>query len=79
VGDGLPAPGRHPVRRRRRQGTEFYTKQAGFTLDVDYRPASDFRVVQLTPPGSACSVQIGTGLTDVADILDTARDVAVTR
>jgi catechol 2,3-dioxygenase-like lactoylglutathione lyase family enzyme len=46
------------------KATEFYTKQAGFTLDVDYRPASGFRVVQLTPPGSACSVQIGTGLTD---------------
>jgi catechol 2,3-dioxygenase-like lactoylglutathione lyase family enzyme len=42
----------------------FYTQQAGFTLDVDYRPSSDFRVVQLTPPGSACSVQIGVGLTD---------------
>src|SRR5690348_7761141 len=41
----------------------FYTKQAGFALDVDYHPASGFRVVQLTPPGSACSVQIGTGLT----------------
>lgn len=36
----------------------FYTEQVGFTLDVDYRPASDFRVVQLTPPGSACSVQL---------------------
>ena len=44
----------------------FYTQQAGFTLDVDYHPASDFRVVQLTPPGSACSVQIGVGLTDAA-------------
>ncbi len=44
----------------------FYIRQAGFTLDVDYHPASDFRVVQLTPPGSACSVQIGVGLTDVA-------------
>jgi catechol 2,3-dioxygenase-like lactoylglutathione lyase family enzyme len=42
----------------------FYTDQAGFALDVDYHPASDFRVVQLTPPGSACSVQIGIGLTD---------------
>ena len=42
----------------------FYTKQAGFTLDVDYHPADDFRVVQLTPPGSACSVQLGVGLTD---------------
>ena len=44
----------------------FYTQQAGFSLDVDYYPATDFRVVQFTPPGSACSVQIGTGLTDAA-------------
>jgi catechol 2,3-dioxygenase-like lactoylglutathione lyase family enzyme len=44
----------------------FYTRQAGFTLDVDYHPATGFRVVQFTPPGSACSVQIGTGLTDAA-------------
>jgi catechol 2,3-dioxygenase-like lactoylglutathione lyase family enzyme len=44
----------------------FYTQQAGFALDVDYHPATDFRVVQLTPPGSACSVQIGTSLTDAA-------------
>ena len=36
----------------------FYTAQAGFTLDVDYRPTRDFRVVQLTPSGSACSVQL---------------------
>jgi catechol 2,3-dioxygenase-like lactoylglutathione lyase family enzyme len=36
----------------------FYTERAGFTLDVDYRPTTDFRVVQLTPPGSACSVQL---------------------
>ncbi|HEX4088817.1 MAG TPA: VOC family protein [Trebonia sp.] len=42
----------------------FYAEQAGFALDVDYHPAGDFRVVQLTPPGSACSVQIGVGLTD---------------
>jgi len=41
----------------------FYTGQAGFTLNVDYHPAPGFRVVQLTPPGSACSVQVGTGLT----------------
>jgi catechol 2,3-dioxygenase-like lactoylglutathione lyase family enzyme len=44
----------------------FYSEKAGFTLDVDYRPSDDFRVVQLTPPGSACSIQIGVGLTDVA-------------
>lgn len=43
---------------------EFYTKRAGFILDVDYRPNSQFRVVQLTPPGSSCSVQFGVGLTD---------------
>jgi catechol 2,3-dioxygenase-like lactoylglutathione lyase family enzyme len=42
----------------------FYTQQAGFALDVDYYPAASFRVVQLTPPGSACSVQIGAGLSD---------------
>ncbi|HEY1969199.1 MAG TPA: VOC family protein [Pseudonocardia sp.] len=42
----------------------FYTEQVGFTLDVDYHPTPGFRVVQLTPPGSACSVQIGIGLTD---------------
>ncbi|MGW4171341.1 VOC family protein [Streptomyces chartreusis] len=42
----------------------FYTEKAGFDLDVDYHPTGAFRVVQLTPPGSGCSVQIGTGLTD---------------
>ena len=40
----------------------FYEK-AGFTLDVDHRAGDAFRVVQLTPPGSACSITIGTGLT----------------
>ncbi|MEU9480924.1 VOC family protein [Streptomyces sp. NPDC048191] len=42
----------------------FYTERLGFNLDVDYGPGPAFRVVQLTPPGSACSVQIGVGLTD---------------
>lgn len=42
----------------------FYIHKARFTLDVVYQPSSDFRVVQLTPPGSACSIQIGTGLTE---------------
>jgi len=36
----------------------FYIEQVGFTLDVDYRPTASFRVVQLTPPGSACSVHL---------------------
>ena len=56
----------------------FYTQQAGFTLDVDYNPAANFRVVQLTPPGSACSVQIGIGLTDVAPGSARATYMAVT-
>jgi catechol 2,3-dioxygenase-like lactoylglutathione lyase family enzyme len=42
----------------------FYVDQAGFTLDVDYAPNASFRVVQLTPPGSSCSIQFGNGLTD---------------
>ena len=56
----------------------FYTQQAGFTLDVDYHPAPGFRVVQLTPPGSACSVQIGTGLTDAPPGSTRATYLAVT-
>jgi len=43
---------------------QFYTERVGFILDVDYRPNSQFRVVQLTPPGSSCSVQFGVGLSD---------------
>jgi catechol 2,3-dioxygenase-like lactoylglutathione lyase family enzyme len=39
----------------------FYEK-AGFRLDVDHRAGDEFRVVQLTPPGSECSITIGTGL-----------------
>jgi catechol 2,3-dioxygenase-like lactoylglutathione lyase family enzyme len=41
---------------------QFYTEQVGFTLDVDHRGGGDMRVVQTTPPGSACSVTFGTGL-----------------
>ncbi|MCW2636546.1 MAG: Glyoxalase/bleomycin resistance protein/dioxygenase [Blastococcus sp.] len=40
----------------------FYTDRLGFTLDVDVTPAEGVRVVQLTPPGSACSIALGTGL-----------------
>jgi predicted enzyme related to lactoylglutathione lyase len=42
----------------------FYVDQVGFNLDIDFRPNDAFRVVQLTPPGSSCSIQIGNGLTD---------------
>ena len=44
----------------------FYTEQLGFRLDVDTTPSEGFRVVQMTPPGSACSITIGTGLSDAA-------------
>ncbi len=40
----------------------FYAEKLGFTLDVDVRPMDGVRVVQLTPPGSACSVGFGTGV-----------------
>ncbi len=43
----------------------FYTERVGFNLDVDHR-ADDLRVVQLTPPGSACSISIGIGITEAA-------------
>jgi catechol 2,3-dioxygenase-like lactoylglutathione lyase family enzyme len=41
---------------------DFYTQQVGFGLDNDVRPNENMRVVQMTPPGSACSVVIGEGL-----------------
>jgi catechol 2,3-dioxygenase-like lactoylglutathione lyase family enzyme len=40
----------------------FYTEKVGFNLDHDMRPNEGMRVVQMTPPGSACSVVIGEGL-----------------
>jgi catechol 2,3-dioxygenase-like lactoylglutathione lyase family enzyme len=40
----------------------FYTERVGFHLDHDIRPGPGMRVVQMTPPGSACSVVIGEGL-----------------
>jgi predicted enzyme related to lactoylglutathione lyase len=40
----------------------FYTEQAGFNADHDHRVGDDIRFVQLTPPGSACSIAIGTGI-----------------
>jgi catechol 2,3-dioxygenase-like lactoylglutathione lyase family enzyme len=42
----------------------FYTEKLGFALDVDTSPSEGFRVVQMTPPGSSCSITVGTGLTD---------------
>lgn len=43
----------------------FYVEKAGFHLDVDHSAGEAFRVVQLTPPGSSCSISIGVGLSDM--------------
>jgi predicted enzyme related to lactoylglutathione lyase len=42
----------------------FYTEQVGFVADHDHQVSEELRFVQLTPPGSACSITIGTGVTD---------------
>lgn len=62
----------------------FYSDLVGFTVDHDVEPGNGMRVVQLTPPGSACSIVIGVGISDpqaapvlgihlVVDDLDDAR------
>jgi catechol 2,3-dioxygenase-like lactoylglutathione lyase family enzyme len=43
----------------------FYTEKMGFNDDHDTQIGDDVRVVQLTPPGSACSIALGKGVTDV--------------
>jgi catechol 2,3-dioxygenase-like lactoylglutathione lyase family enzyme len=44
----------------------FYTDLVGFVADHDHQVSDDIRFVQLTPPGSACSIAIGTGLVETA-------------
>ena len=44
----------------------FYTEKIGFEEDLDHSTGGEFRVVQLTPPGSACSIAIGTGIVDTS-------------
>jgi predicted enzyme related to lactoylglutathione lyase len=70
----------------------FYEK-AGFQLNVDTRPTDTMRVVQFTPPGSACSIVFGTGMGEITDMkpgsvkglhlvvanIDTAREALVKR
>jgi len=43
----------------------FYVEQVGFNADHDYQVNENLRFVQLTPPGSACSIVLGTGITDM--------------
>jgi catechol 2,3-dioxygenase-like lactoylglutathione lyase family enzyme len=62
----------------------FYVEQVGFALDVDYAPTDSFRVVQLKPPGSKCSIEFGNGLTDapagsVRNVLLVVGDIEATR
>lgn len=44
----------------------FYTDKVGFNADHDHKVSDELRFVQLTPPGSACSIVLGVGITDVA-------------
>jgi catechol 2,3-dioxygenase-like lactoylglutathione lyase family enzyme len=44
----------------------FYTEKVGFNADHDHRVDAELRFVQLTPPGSACSISFGEGITDAA-------------
>ncbi|HEX5947492.1 MAG TPA: glyoxalase superfamily protein [Acidimicrobiales bacterium] len=44
----------------------FYADKVGFVLDHDHAVSDDIRFVQLTPPGSACSIALGKGLTEAA-------------
>ncbi len=66
----------------------FYVDRVGFHLDHDIEPGNGMRIVQLTPPGSACSIVVGVGISDptsapvhgihlVVDDLDVVRDTLV--
>ena len=57
---------------------DFYVEQCGFVLDQDVTVSDDVRFVQLTPPGSACSIAIGRGLTEMAPGSQDGLQVVVT-
>lgn len=46
----------------------FYAEKVGFHVDHDVQPGNGFRVIQLTPPGSACSIAIGTGMGEISEM-----------
>ena len=48
------------------QAKSFHADKVGFNIDHDVRATDEMRVVQLTPPGSACSIAIGTGIVDTS-------------
>ena len=44
---------------------DFYAEKVGFEVDIDFKVSDDVRFVQLTPPGSACSIHLGKGTVDM--------------
>jgi catechol 2,3-dioxygenase-like lactoylglutathione lyase family enzyme len=44
---------------------DFYAEKVGFAVDIDHRISDEIRLVQLTPPGSACSIHLGKGTVDM--------------
>src|SRR5690242_15459266 len=46
----------------------FYEEKVGFHVDLDVQPGKGVRIVQLTPPGSACSIVIGTGMGEISEV-----------
>src|SRR5262245_19433017 len=46
----------------------FYTEKLGFNVDHDVEPGNGMRICQLTPPGSACSIVIGTGMGEISEV-----------
>lgn len=50
------------------QAKDFYEKKLGFHVDHDTQPNDSIRVIQLTPPGSGCSIVIGTGLGEISEM-----------
>src|SRR6266849_3337913 len=46
----------------------FYVDKVGFNLDLDVQPGNGMRVVQLTPPGSSCSIVIGAGMGEISEM-----------
>jgi catechol 2,3-dioxygenase-like lactoylglutathione lyase family enzyme len=61
---------------------KFYVEQVGFHLDHDVQPGNGMRIVQLTPPGSACSIAFGVGMGDINTVTGVhlvVKDVAKAR
>jgi catechol 2,3-dioxygenase-like lactoylglutathione lyase family enzyme len=63
---------------------DFYAEKVGFAVDIDHRISDDLRLVQLTPPGSACSIHLGKGTVDmepgsIDGVFLVVRDVRVAR